>query len=130
MEKTSEFSFILKASEHGVGVFAAQPIEKGAYLRLFGDNETDDLESLSRPKEEVPASFQEYCIDRGDTLICPQDFGHMHLGWYLNHSKNPNAARDADLKWYALRDIALGEEIVIDYNSLEEPNAARESYYN
>lgn len=129
MNTTSEFSFILKPSDHGVGVFAVHRIAKGAHLRLFGDNETVDLGSILRSKKDVPEEFHEYCIDRGDDLICPEDFGQMHVGWYLNHDKNPNAFRDEDFKWYAAREIEAGEEILIDYNSLEEPVESRESYY-
>ena len=39
MNKTSEFSFILKPSKYGVGVFAAHDIKKGTFLRLFGNDE-------------------------------------------------------------------------------------------
>ena len=130
MEKTSEFSFILKPSKYGVGVFSVHDIKKGAHLRLFGDNETIDLRSVTRSKKDVPVSFQEYCMDREDNLICPEDFGRMHVGWYLNHSSEPNTFRDEDFKWYASRDIKSGEEIVIDYNSLDEPTGARDEYYS
>ncbi len=126
---TTEYSFIVKPSEHGVGVFATHEIKKGAHLRLFGDEETFDLRVLERKRSEVPDVFREYCLDRGDTLYCPHDFGRMEIGWYLNHSKTPNATRDKDYKWYALRDIQSGEEITIDYNSLEEPEGEGQEYY-
>lgn len=130
MNQTSEFSFILKPSNHGIGVLAVHDIDKDTHLRLFGDKETVTLRSIARPKDTVPEVFQQFCMDRGDELICPKDFGHMYVGWYLNHSKSPNAFRDDDFKWYALRDIKAGEEITIDYNSLEEPIEAKEDYYN
>jgi hypothetical protein len=88
-----------------------------------------DLRSLIRRKEDVPDIFRDYCIDRGDELICPKDFGHMHVGWYLNHSSSPNAYPDDDYKWHALRDIKAGEEITIDYNSLNEPENRKADYY-
>jgi SET domain-containing protein len=127
--KTTEFSFILKPSKHGIGVFAVHDIKKDTHLRLFGDGETIDLRSLARKKEDVPEIFQEYCADRGDEMLCPIDFGHMQVGWHLNHSTSPNAYPDDDYKWYALRDIKTGEEITIDYNSLKEPESAKEDYY-
>jgi hypothetical protein len=129
MENTSEFSFILKPSNHGIGVFTTHDIQKGSHLRLFGDNEMIDLRFITHLKKDVPHQFQEYCMDRGNKIICPEDFGSMHIGWYLNHSKDFNAFRDEDFKWYASRDIKSGEEIVIDYNSLEEPMKARDDYY-
>jgi len=130
MDSTNEFSFTLKPSEHGIGVFAVHDIEANTYLRLFGD-QTEELEHRTRSlnKKDVPEILRQYCIDRGETLICPDDFGHMPVGWFLNHSKNPNAFHRGDYCWYALRDIAAGEEILIDYNSLEEPEESKESYY-
>lgn len=128
-DKTTEFSFILKPSEHGVGVFATHDIKKDTHLRLFGDGETIDLRSLVRKKEDVPKIFHGYCMDRGDELVCPTDFGHMHVGWHLNHSDSPNTYPDSDYKWYAARNIKLGEEITIDYNSLAEPEEEKGEYY-
>lgn len=127
--KTTEFSFVLRPSEHGVGVFAAEDIKKDTHLRLFGDRETINLRSLIRKKKDVPKIFHNYCIDRGDELICPADFGCMQLGWYLNHSNSPNTYPDDDYKWYALQDIKAGEEITINYNSLDEPEGNKEDYY-
>ena len=129
MDRTNEFSFILKPSEHGVGVFATHDIVTGTHLRLFGDGETITDRSVLRKKIDVPEIFQEYCADGGESLICPVDFGQMQIGWYLNHSNTPNATRDDDYKWYALLNIEAGEEITIDYKSLEEPKEAREAYY-
>ena len=34
---TNEFSFVLKGTQYGVGVFAVHDIQKGSHLRLFGD---------------------------------------------------------------------------------------------
>ena len=128
--KTTEFSFILRPSEYGVGVFAVHDIEKGAYLRLFGNEDEQEVDvSVVRKKEDVPEFFQQWCVSREDSLWCPKDFGCMEIGWYLNHSKDPNAYHK-DYEYYAIRDIKSGEEITIDYNSLEEPNEAREEYYN
>jgi len=127
--KTTEFSFILRSSNHGVGVFAIQDIKEKTYLRLFGNEpEIRDGGSNIRKKEDVPEILQQYCIFRKDYLICPRDFGHMSFGWYINHSKTPNAYHHNYL-YYALRDIKAGEEITIDYNSLEEPEEVKEYYY-
>lgn len=127
-DKTTEFSFILKPAEHGIGVFAAHDIKKDTYLRVFGDENVDSDVSIMIKKEDVPKYFQQYCVDRGDSLRCPADFGRMEVGWHLNHSKNPNAYHK-NYDYYALRDIKAGEEITIDYNSLEEPEEAKEDYY-
>ena len=126
--KTTEFSFVLKPSEYGVGIFAVHDIKTGTYLRLFREKD-EPRTAIVRKKEDVPEFFQQWCVDRGNTLMCPRDFGHMEIGWYLNHSKTPNAHRDDNYNYYASRDISKGKEVTIDYNSLEEPEEARDEYY-
>lgn len=125
--KTDEFSFILKPSKYGIGVFAAHDIAKETYLRLFGTTENNENYRILRGKN-ISEDFKDYCMNRGNDFICPKDFGNMPVGWYLNHSKTPNAFHK-DYDYYALRDIKKGEEILIDYNSLEEPEEAKDSYY-
>lgn len=125
---TNEFSFILKPSKHGIGVFATHDIEKDTFLRLFGDEKESEHKVRILDKKDVPEVFQDYCLYRKNELVCPPDFGNMPVGWYLNHSQNPNAIH-TDYKWYALRDIKAGEEILIDYNLLGEPEEIREDYY-
>ena len=127
MDKTSEFSFVLKPSKYGIGVFAAHDIKKGTFLRLFGNDEHPE-ESRVLNKTDVPELFQHYCIDRDSQLSCPDDFGHMKIGWYLNHSRTPNAEH-RNWEYFAIRDINAGEEIFIDYNTLEESDSAKEDYY-
>jgi SET domain-containing protein len=125
---TNEFSFILKPSKFGIGVFAMHDIKNGDYLRLFGDEKKFEHRIRILDKKNVPEFFQSYCMDRNDKIICPLDFGSMPVGWYLNHSKNPNAAHK-NYHFYAIRDIKEGEEILADYNSLEEPEKAKDDYY-
>ena len=125
---TNEFSFVLKPSDHGVGVFAVHDIKKGTYLRMFGDEKELEHRTRTMAKKDVPEFFQSFCIMKENYLICPPDFGAMPVGWHLNHSKNPNAAH-RNLHWYAARDIKSGEEILIDYNTLGEPKKAKEDYY-
>jgi hypothetical protein len=131
MNETNEFSFMLRPSEHGVGVFVTHNISEGSHLRVFGD--TNPVRFLKR--EDVPEMFWDWCASKGETLICPPDFGYMPIGWYLNHSNTPNARHDSKEDtgaygmWHASRDIQAGEEITINYNELEEPEDQRKDYY-
>lgn len=114
---TGETSFMLRPCAYGVGVFAVHAIAKGAHLRLC----SDDREEISRkvPRDSVAEPFLKYCLDQGDgTVIRPDDFGRMHLVWFLNHAETPNAAH-RNYVYYALRDIEAGEEILIDYATVE-----------
>jgi len=52
----------------------------------------------------------------------------MEFGWFLNHSKKPNAYHK-NYEYYALNNIKAGEEITVDYNTLEEPENAKDDYY-
>jgi SET domain-containing protein len=47
-----------------------------------------------------------------------RSFSHMHVGWYLNHSDQPNAHHER-FKYFASRDIDANEEITIDYRDLD-----------
>lgn len=129
MNITTEFSFVLKPAEHGIGVFAVHDINAGTYLRFFGNQANSDDISVIRRKKDVPEFFRQYCVSQGDILHCPKDFGRMEIGWYINHSKTPNAYHRDYCYYYALRDIKAGEEITIDYNSLEEPKEEGQDYY-
>lgn len=126
--KTTEFSFILKPSKYGVGVFATHDIKKGTFLRLFGSSPCSKNGSSVRKKKDVPEFFRNYCIDGGESIFCPVDFGVMPVGWYMNHSKTPNAFHK-NYDYYAIRDIAAYEEILIDYNTLGEHEDLRENKY-
>jgi SET domain-containing protein len=47
----------------------------------------------------------------------------MEIGWYLNHSDDPNVYHDEQYFYYSLKDIKAGEELFIDYSSLEDDSA-------
>lgn len=134
-DETSEFSFILKSSEHSVGVFVTHDIKNGTYLDLFPGQAAGVNPNRVLKKSDVPHVFWGFCIERAKgEMMCPQNFNALPIGWYLNHSalhanathKNPD---DKDYLWYASRDIFAGEEILIDYNTLGEPESAKEEYY-
>lgn len=118
-DRTDEASFLLRPSRHGVGVFAAHAIRAGTYLRLYADPEAEISRRVRRC--EVPGEFIKYCLEVDDEhVIRPNDFGHMELVWYLNHSPTPNAGH-CDYRYHALRDIEAGEEITIDYATVDRP---------
>lgn len=118
--RTTEYSFILKPSLiHGVGVFATHSITKGTRLRLFPRSDT------VRYKRSVPDEFDRYVVALdAPGIMCPADFGRMSVGWYANHSEQPNTAILRNYRYVAARDIQAGEEITIDYDRLD--GSARE----
>jgi len=137
MEKTwSETSFILRPSSiGGIGVFATHDIPAGTLLCRTSHNKR------TLKIKDVPFEFLKYCVYINDEeCICPERFDRMEIGWFINHSATPNIASNTSTtmtsngpiraySFYALTDIKAGNEIVIDYNSFNEPENLKEEYY-
>lgn len=132
----SEFSFMLKPSTlGGVGVFAVHDIPAGTPLFRT------DHRSRTFQTKDVDPEFVKFCIFIDDeTCRGPERFDRMEIGWYVNHSATPNVAKqEADQNLtlferkkydlYTTKDIKAGDEIVIDYNYLNEPEHLKEDYY-
>ena len=118
--KTDQYSFILAPSAiAGIGVFATHAIKKHTKLRLFS-NEDSQIIPHNSPLLKLPRVrwfCQWYGVEDVDGYHCPKNFGKMDIGWYVNHSKMPNAYQQTSI-YYAARDIKKGEEILIDYETL------------
>ena len=67
----------------------------------------------------VPVDFKKYCLNLKNGVLAPSDCGQMAVGWYLNHSVTPNACQE-QYQYFAARDIEAGEEITINYRTLNE----------
>lgn len=139
----SEFSCMLKPSPiGGVGVFATQDIAAGTHVF----HHPHELRVLK--VKDIPESLRCYCIYlNNDEAVCPERFDRMEIGWYINHSEQPNIARKAPIRnahesdqsiiisdmkervVYAIKDIKAGDELVINYNDLSEPEHLKEDYY-
>ncbi|MCK6450326.1 MAG: SET domain-containing protein [Alphaproteobacteria bacterium] len=105
----------------GVGCFTLAPIRAGQIVKnLWDDEDVRFVGAAEVPPELVPL-HKRYCIESADGYWCPLDFRRMSVGWYLNHSDAPNlASRDGGNNYLALRDIAAGEELTIDYRKLDD----------
>jgi len=127
--KTDDHSFVLKSSpapNAGVGVFALHDISEGIHLALKPQGKSVGIDVK---EEEIPKELLGYCVAKENNIWnCPPEFNHMHLVWYLNHSKRPNAEERED-GYCSTHSIKSGDEITIDYNSLGEPEEKKETYY-
>jgi hypothetical protein len=114
--------FMLRASGiHGIGVFTTDRVAKGDVLRLWPDNDWRELSEAEADADPVVVALRDtYCVKIEGGYRCPRNFMRMSVGWFTNHSTDPNVKPDAaqDLDFVALRDIAAGEEIVCDYRDL------------
>jgi len=105
----------------GIGCFADIPIKKGELVRVW-----DPEDSKWVPLREAHASrhkdlYKKFGIRSAGGYWAPVDFLRMSVGWYMNHSPTPNlGSDDGDVTYYALRNIAAGEELTIDYRRMDE----------
>lgn len=139
----SEFSFILDASPlGGIGVFATHDISEGE--QIF---RTPFVPRVLK-KKEVPNQFLKYCIFiNEDEVVCPKHFDCMEIGWFINHSDEPNIARtnaaESNNKitsekvldsfktgsLIVVKKITAGDEILINYNGFNEPEHLKGNYF-
>jgi len=113
---------------HGIGVFAVAPIAKGTAVWRFAKGL--DMEFSPDIVPTLPAHVQEFFshygyLDRSvkRIVLCFDD------ARFVNHSDAPNVATDYAQDPYgldvALRDIAAGEELTMDYAGFEEQSEKR-----
>ncbi|HEX9946391.1 MAG TPA: SET domain-containing protein [Allosphingosinicella sp.] len=117
---------------HGIGVFAIRPIAEGT--DIFA-NDAVPLVWVSKAELDradlTPAEralYHDFGINRGDRIGCPANFHNLTPGWYLNQpaaGAKANVRADAQLGFFALRDIAEGEELSIDYPSFSDQGYQR-----
>ena len=121
--------FVKRSNIHGRGVFAAQPIPKGARIVEYkGRRISYDLASELYP-DEVGAPTHTFLFELDDDTVIDAGQGGNAARW-INHSCAPNCeAVDEDGRIYieAVRAIRPGEELGYDYNiTLEERHTLRE----
>ncbi len=108
---------------HGIGVFALADIPAG----------TSDL--FAPPAAWVPVAEADvaalppharklvdtYCLwDSGMYYLPPHGFRVIDVVTYLNHSAVPNVRQlDGGDRFETVRDVAAGEELTVDYGTLE-----------
>jgi SET domain-containing protein len=110
---------------HGIGVFAIQPIPKGC-RSIFSKGTGEWMKLPIAEVEQLPAHAKDlvetYCLFDEENYFVP-DYGFklMDLVNYLNHADAPNVISINDGEDFeALRDIAAGEELLVNYGHLVE----------
>lgn len=123
-EEWSEFSAVLKPSPiSGIGVFATHDIPQGTKILNHLEYREYDLKSL-------PPELRKYCqFLSEDTALGPERFDRMEVDWFLNHSFDPNVAEVREDYWIAVKEIKAGDELLMDYTQLNEPEHLKEWYY-
>jgi hypothetical protein len=115
------------ARDGGVGVFAIKKIRKDT--RIFAD---ENEEVFWAHESEIPQSgparklYDDFSIIKDHRYGCPVSFNRLTPAWFLTNSdKSPNLRCDDNYDFYALRDIASGEELTVTYSTYsDEPRRA------
>jgi SET domain-containing protein len=112
---------------HGIGVFAIRDIPKGCRT-MFSAGVGEWIKIPATEIEALPEHsrrlVETYCLyDEENYFIPDYGFKLMDLVLYLNHSDTPNIISiNEGEQFEALRDIAQGEELLVDYGTLVDPN--------
>jgi hypothetical protein len=108
----------------GVGVFAIRDIPEGTHpfspgLEDWIGMNSDELKDIP---PEVYDLIKTYCIFQDNLYYLPKyGFKLWDMVVFLNHSKNPNIVSINDGEdFITTRPIAKGEEVLIDYNTIDE----------
>jgi hypothetical protein len=111
----------------GVGVFAIRAIPKGTFM--FPDDNARirwvDKKQIKGLRGELRRLYDDFSIikDNGRIYGCPSSFNRLTVAWFMNEPKPgqaPNVGCAKDYAFYALRKIAAGKELTLDYNTFSE----------
>jgi SET domain-containing protein len=117
---------MLRASKvAGIGVFAIRYIPKGCRDMFSKPNPQDRWITIPRVEvEQLPTHarllVENYSLFDADQYFVPeQGFKAVDVSLFLNHSDTPNIQSIDDGNYFeALRDIAEGEELFLDYGEI------------
>ena len=107
---------------HGIGVFAIRPIPagvdpfEGCYRGLSTKLREADLVGMDPAVREMVRDY--FVLWEGDIWACTRGLNAIDVQYYLNHSDNPDMVTlDGGSHFLAGRDVEVGEELTVDYDS-------------
>ena len=102
---------VVETADCGYGVLAREPIPAGTLVVMFGG-----IVITAAEFEELPVSMQHFPFQVADDLFLgPRDESDIGMGERINHSCAPSVGFSGAIALVALRDIAKGEPITLDY---------------
>jgi SET domain-containing protein len=105
-----------KSRIEGHGLFAVRPIRKGEIVAIKGGHIVDRA-TLRRKRKTIGAADVQI-DDR--FFIAPLERSEQdRVMLFLNHSCEPNVGMRGEITFVAMRDIAPGEELTIDYAMID-----------
>ena len=116
----------LATTEHGIGVVAIKPIPAGTDvfkgcmqgIGFLGVAKVE-IDELEEPLRKLVVDF---CPLQDDQYWLPDSgIESIDKSYYLNHSNTPNMMTpDGGEIFITTRDIKVGEELVVDYNTYDD----------
>jgi hypothetical protein len=102
---------VVETSRCGFGVITIDPIAAGTLVVMFGGSviTSSEFEELSHEMHNFPFQISD------NLFLGPRDAGDIGIGERINHSCDPNVGFAGAIALLALRDIAAGDEITMDY---------------
>jgi uncharacterized protein len=112
-QKSPKKSYRVGRSRSGLGLFANQPIKKGALIMPYGGRLLD----CNKKEDDAVNNKYLFELDKRWTI---DGSARTNMARYINHSCKPNAEayillRKRQVQIYAKRNIQEGEEISYDY---------------
>lgn len=111
----------------GIGVFALRYIPKGCRDMFSKPDPNEQWLTLSKKEVAILPDYarvliENYCLFDAEHYYVPQKgFKSLDISLFLNHADTPNIMSVDDGNYFeALRDIAEGEELLIDYGTIVE----------
>lgn len=109
----------------GIGVFAIRDIPKGCRAMFSKPNAADQWVTLTRAQVQALPDYaralvENFCLfDEAVYYVPQQGFKSIDVSLFLNHADSPNVQSIDDGNYFeALRDIAVGEELFLDYGKI------------
>jgi SET domain-containing protein len=101
----------------GRGLFTRQPIARGEIVAVKGGHVLTAAQWATLEPELGPADIQ----IAEELFIAPVRLEQRHGGMlYTNHSCDPNLAIQGQIVLVAMRDVAAGEELTIDWATTDD----------
>ena len=110
-----------KTIEGEVGAFALKIFKKGEVIVKTTEFKDDNLMSVSeynkldKNTKELVKAHSTITID---ILYVPENINHIKPCNYFNHSCKPNVGFNANDDYIAIKNIAKGDELFLDYSFL------------
>ena len=105
----------------GRGLFARQPIKLGEIVAIKGGHIVE-THTLAEHADVVGNSDIKIADGFHIAALSSDEYEEVML--FLNHSCEPNVGVGGNVVFVAMRDIAPGEELTIDYAMIDDDDAA------